>query len=438
MTRTIWCEFAWLGGDRPQRAVRLQIDGGRFVTVEVDATVDGAERRLGLTFPGFANGHSHAFHRALRGRTHTGGGDFWSWREQMYRLAARLDPTAYFRLARATFSEMVAAGYTTVGEFHYLHHGPAGRRYSDPNEMGRAVIAAARDAGIRITLLDTCYLHGGFDRPLDAVQMRFGDGTVDAWAERVSELGATDGVRVGAAVHSVRACTPDEIAAVVAAAPDGPLHAHVSEQPAENDGCVATYGATPTQVLASSGAITPRFTAVHAIHLTEHDLTLLGGASASACICPSTERDLADGIAPASALAAAGSNLCVGSDSNSMIDPLEEARSLEYGERVVTNRRGHFDPIALLGAATDHRPLGWDDAGRIAVGARADLVTVGLESVRLAGAEVDSMLATVLHAGHPSDVTAVTVDGIDRVSDGVYGAGDVAAEYAALLPRLFA
>jgi formiminoglutamate deiminase len=437
MTREIWCEYAWLGGSEPQPSVLVRIDEGRFTSVAPNTAPGAAERRSGLTLPGFANGHSHAFHRALRGRTQDGAGDFWAWRTQMYRLAGRLDPTAYFRLARATFSEMVLAGYTTVGEFHYLHHGPAGRPYADPNEMGHTVIAAARDAGIRVTLLDTCYLHGGFDRPLDVVQRRFGDDSVDAWATRVNDIQSGDGALVGAAVHSVRACTPEEIADVVAASGGRPLHAHVSEQPAENEGSQAAYGRTPTRVFADSGALDLDFTAVHGTHLTDGDRMLLGDGHATVCICPSTERDLADGIGEVPALIDAGADISIGSDSNAVIDAFDEARSLELNERLRTGRRGHLSTEQMMAALTDHSSLGWDNAGRIAVGDRADLVSLDLGSVRLAGSDVRTMLTTAVHAADPADVTTVTIDGVDRVTDRRYQAGDVGREFAELVPRLF-
>jgi formiminoglutamate deiminase len=441
MTRQVWCEYAWLGGDRPEPSVLVEIGDGRFQRVEAAMPAGDAERRPGLTLPGFANTHSHAFHRALRGRTHGVAGDFWSWRTSMYRLAGRLDPDAYFRLARATFSEMVLAGYTTVGEFHYLHHGPAGRPYADANQMGHTVMAAARDAGMRITLLDTCYLHGGIGRPLDTVQRRFGDGSVAAWTDRIDRLVVPDGsARLGTAVHSVRACTPAEIAVVAqhARAAGLPLHAHLSEQPAENEECQAAYGATPAAVMAEAGALGQDFTAVHATHLTAADRSLLGRHRVTACICPTTERDLGDGIGDVPALVEAGARLALGSDSNAVIDAFDEVRSLEMHERLRTLRRGRFDPFEQLRALTHHSPLGWPDVGRIEAGWRADLVTVDIGSVRLAGSTVETMLPTVVYAATAADVRTVTIDGVDRVTDSRYQAGDVAREFSELLPRLFA
>jgi len=213
------------------------------VRTGVAAAPEGAVVLAGYTLPGLANAHSHAFQRAFRGKTEVGRGTFWTWREQMYRAASRLDPDSYFALARATFGEMALAGVTSVGEFHYVHHGEGGTRYADPNAMGVAVIAAAREAGIRITLIDACYLHGGIGEELNEVQRRFSDGTAEQWTRRVEAIQPGPGVRLGAAIHSVRAVAPEE-AALVADWARGralPLHAHVSEQPAENEACRAVY-----------------------------------------------------------------------------------------------------------------------------------------------------------------------------------------------------
>ncbi len=298
-----WCELAWLGGDAAASGVLVELDGERIASVEagVAAPPAGATRLDGLTLPGFANAHSHAFQRALRGRAQRGDGSFWSWREEMYTLAARLDPQSCFGLARATFGEMALAGITAVGEFHYLHHGPGGEPYADPNEIGRAMIEAAREAGIRITLLDTCYLQGGIGEPLSDVQRRFADADATAWAERVTALADGDGVRIGAAIHSVRAVDPASAASVAAwaAEQERPLHAHVSEQPAENVASLDAYGQTPVGVLERAGALAPGFTAVHATHLTGADIASLGGSGSHCCLCPTTERDLADGVGPA-------------------------------------------------------------------------------------------------------------------------------------------
>jgi formiminoglutamate deiminase len=418
-------EHAWLGRtDAPGFAadVLIEVAGGRFATVTpgVRPAPPGAVRLAGLTLPGLANTHSHAFHRALRGHTHAARGTFWTWRTQMYALAARLDPISYLGLARATYAEMALAGVTCVGEFHYLHHAPDGTPYADPNEMGAALVTAAHLAGIRITLLDTCYLTSAVDgAPLDSGQRRFGDRDAARWAARVDRM-RVDGehAKLGGAIHSVRAVPADQIPTVVgwAEAREAPLHLHLSEQRAENEACRARYNRTPTELLADSGALGPRTTAVHATHLTDTDRGLLGDTDTGVCLCPTTERDLADGIGPARALADAGCPLSVGSDSHAVIDLFEEARGVELDERLRSEQRGHFAVDELLCAATvsGHRALGWADAGTIAPGARGDLVTVRLDSPRTAGVDP----AGAVFAATAADVRHVVAGGRVVVRDG--------------------
>jgi formiminoglutamate deiminase len=404
------------------RDVLFEIVDGRFATVTPDAEPGGADRLPGIVLPGFANAHSHAFHRALRGRTHDGGGTFWTWRERMYAVAERLDPDSYLALARATYAEMALAGVTSVAEFHYLHHAPGGARYADPNAMAEALRHAAADAGVRLTLLDTCYLAAGIDDPeLTPTQLRFSDGTADAWAERVAALRASHTMTIGAAIHSVRAVPRAQLRTVVDAAADRPLHVHVSEQPAENAACAAAYGRTPVGLLDDAGALGPRTTAVHATHLTDADVGLLAGAGTTVCMCPTTERDLADGVGPARALADAGVPLSLGSDQHAVIDLFEEARGLELDERLISLQRGRFSTDELHRAMTAHAGIGWLDAGRLEVGARADLVAVRTDSMRTAGADPDQ-LAMVAGA---ADVDTVVVDGTAVVSEGRHRLGDV-------------
>jgi formiminoglutamate deiminase len=416
-------EYAWLGDEEPARDVVIEVSDGLIVAVIPDAPPEGT-RLPGLTLPGLANAHSHAFHRALRGRTQRDGGTFWTWRERMYEVAGKLDPDSYHRLARAVYGEMALAGITCVGEFHYLHHGPGGVRYADPNAMGHALIAAARDAGIRITLLDTLYLSSKVDgSPLHGVQLRFGDGSIDDWAKRVDGLRREDHAVIGFAAHSVRAVPAPALAVLDPG--KGPFHIHLSEQRAENEDCQARYGCSPTEFLDRSGLLGPNTTVVHATHLSQDDIQRLGGHHAAVALCPTTERDLADGIGPARDLVGAGARLCLGSDSHAVIDLFEEARAVELDERLRTERRGHFTPAELLAAATAHEPLGWTDAGRLAPGYRADLVTIALDSVRTAGA--DPLSAAVFAAGAP-DVRTVIVDGRPVVMDGRHQTLDVARE----------
>ncbi len=415
-----WLERVWTGDGPVLDGVRVEIEDGVFTSVGPGPSV-GAERLPGLTIPGLANCHSHAFHRALRGRTQRERGTFWTWREQMYGVAARLTPDSYFDLARATYREMVSVGVTSVGEFHYLHHAADGTPYDRSNAMGEALVEAAREAGLRIALLDTCYLASGIGASPQGVQQRFSDGSGDAWAERVdglAHLEAAD-VRIGAAIHSVRAVPRDHLAPVVAwaEAHDAPLHVHLSEQVAENDACRAAYATTPTRLLAEAGALGPRTTVVHATHLTDDDIALLGDAGCFASFCPTTERDLGDGIGPSRGLQAAGAVLTLGSDSHAVIDLFEEMRAVELHERLATQERGHWSADELLAAATvdGHRSLGFDGAGRIAVGARADLVTLDTTSVRTAGSSADE--ATAVFAASGADVVRVLRDGIDVTVD---------------------
>jgi formiminoglutamate deiminase len=439
-----WAELAWLGGERVAERVLIETEGDRVVAVKAGADAPAGARRLaGLILPGLANAHSHAFHRALRGRTHAGRGDFWSWREGMYALAARLEPDSYLALARAAYAEMALAGITTVGEFHYLHHPPGGGRYANPNAFGEALAAAAAEAGVRLTLLDACYLRADVDgSPLAGTQLRFGDGDAEAWAERASALDAT-AARVGAAIHSVRAVPPAAMRVVAAWAEERavPLHLHLSEQLRENQACLAATGLSPTGLCAETGVLGPRTTAVHATHLDDDDLRLLGGSATGACICPTTERDLADGVGPASRLAGAGAPLSLGSDSHAVIDLFEEARAMELDERLVTGWRGHHRPADLLAAATEGgmRALGWPEAGVIAPGRIADLVAVRLDSPRLAGAPVDQLPAAVVFAATAADVSDVVAGGRQVVADGHHLlVGDVGAALDSAIRRLTA
>jgi formiminoglutamate deiminase len=402
-----WCELAWLGGPSVKSGVLIECADGSIVAVSAGAPAGDAVRLPGLTLPGFANAHSHAFQRALRGRTQApSGGSFWTWREQMYALASSLDPDRSYALARATFAEMALAGITLVGEFDYVHH-------------SEAMMRAAADAGIRMTLIDACYLHGGLDR--------FHDVDVDTWAARVASLEPLPPhVRLGAAIHSVRAVDPHSAAVVAAFAAEHalPLHAHVSEQPAENEESLERYGATPLEVLADAGAVTDRFTAVHATHLSRADTQLLAGAYC--CMCPTTERDLADGIG------VPHGRLTLGSDSHAVVDMFEEARAVELDERLRSGVRGVHSGADLLRAATatGYESLGWPEGGRLEAGALADFVAVRLDGVRLAGTRAEDALDAVVFAAGAGDVDTVVAGGEVIVRDGRHPFVDAAAELA--------
>jgi formiminoglutamate deiminase len=418
---TYWAEHAWLPSG-PTSSVRLHLEDGRFSRVEPRAHARPDDVRLpGVVLPGLANTHSHAFHRALRGRTHGGAGNFWTWREQMYALSRRLTPETYLSLARATYAEMVLSGVTVVGEFHYVHHDPQAKPYADPNAMGSALVAAAADAGLRLTLLDTCYLSGGLTgeghTAPDASQLRFCDGDVDRWLSRMSSRTAAPEaqVRFGAAVHSVRAVPKAALQEVGKALGAMPVHVHLSEQPAENVACQLTYGCTPAQLLADTGLLRPDLTAVHATHLSPDDVALLGAFDAQVAFCPTTERDLADGIGPARDLADAGVSLSLGSDQNAVADPFEEIRGLEMNERLATNERGRFraDALVRIATANGYRSLGWFGGGVLAEGALADFVVVRDDTVRTVGSRAGQIVYTATAA----DVSTVVVGGrlvVDR------------------------
>jgi len=409
----LWCERVLVDGIL-EHGVRFGIDAGLISSRESGVAARDGDDRAGFVVPGFANAHSHLFHRLLRGRTHDDGGDFWAWRERMYETAASLDPDSYRDLAIAVFAEMLAAGYTAVGEFHYLHHQPDGLPY-DEHAMELALADAAATVGIRLTLLDTCYLAGGIGQPQNTRQQRFGDGDAAGWLarwhslrERLAER-ANPLVTLGAAIHSVRAVPPTAIAEIIAGLPaDVPLHLHLSEQPRENEDSLAVYGLTPTALIASLGVLGERLSVVHATHLTDDDIRLLGDAGVSVVMCPSTEADLGDGIGPARSLADAGASIALGSDQNAVIDPLLEIRGLEAGERLASGERGRFSPAKLMHAATSagYRSLGLGCA-RLATGDPFDAVELDLGSERTLGIfpEQVGLVATA------SDVSAVWVGG---------------------------
>ncbi|MDO5502531.1 MAG: formimidoylglutamate deiminase [Actinomycetia bacterium] len=433
---TYWCPRAALP-DGLRKRVRLRVEDGRITEIATGVDIEDEDIVLeGLVRPGFANAHSHAFHRALRGRTHADGGTFWSWREQMYAITAALDPTSYQALARAVFAEMVLAGYTAVGEFHYLHHAPGGLAYADPNAMSHALVSAARDAGIRLTLLDTVYLSGGLfatgHEPLDQTQQRFSDGSVEAWQQRVSVLQDSRTVKHGAAIHSVRAVPREHLAAVARAAREGlgqpergsvPLHVHLSEQPGENIACEQFYGMTPAALLDAEGVVGDSLTAVHATHLTHDDIDLLGRHEASICFCPTTERDLADGIGPARGLADAGARLCIGSDQQAVVDPFEEVRALEMHERLQSLERGRFSLAELdeVGTESGYHAIGWPEGGVLREGALADFIAVRLDGPHAAGADP----AQIMFVAGNQDISDVVIDGERVVANGEHRLGAV-------------
>jgi formiminoglutamate deiminase len=396
-----------------ERDVRIETDAaGRIASIRPGVEPVAGDLRLGTVVPGFANAHSHAFHRLLRGTTHDDGGDFWRWRDTMYRVAGLLDPALMFLVARAVFAEMLVSGYTTVGEFHYVHHRGDGSPYVPAHAMELAIAEAASEVGIRLVLLDACYLDGAIGQTLSPGQRRFGDGSATAWLARWRALRnviESDRVTLGAAIHSVRAVSPTSMAEIRDALGDEtPLHIHVSEQPQENTDCVAAYGDTPVGVLAGLGMLHSRLSIVHATHLTPADRALVSASGCTVVMCPTTEADLGDGIGPAFELASGGARIAIGSDQNAVIDPFLELRGLEAGERLSSGRRGRFSPAALLSVGTvdGYASLGISRSVLVA-GDPCDLVELDPASMRTIGSAADQMLLTAT----ASDIQRVIVGG---------------------------
>jgi formimidoylglutamate deiminase len=378
--------------------------------------------------PGFVNVHSHSFQRLIRGKAESrivSGKDFWSWRGTMYHAARRLDPQDVYDVARMAFLEMVLAGTTTVGEFHYLHNAPGGQPYDDPNLLSKQVIAAAQSVGIRIVLLRTAYLRSGYELPPDPGQIRFFEST-NAFLENmkalVRESSATPReVRFGVAPHSVRAVPLAELKEIAAWSRENmlPLHMHVAEQVAENAACLREYGFTPVQLLSKEGLLGPDFTAVHAIHISADEIAMLAEANAAICSCPTTERNLGDGIIAADRVMEAGINIAFGSDSQAQIDPLEDARELDYHLRLERQERAILDPLAtktlasqLFDCATLHgaRVLNLP-GGDLTPGSYADFFTIDLNDVSIAGHSADDLLPIVVFALNRSAIRDVVVNG---------------------------
>jgi formimidoylglutamate deiminase len=387
--------------------------------------------------PGFVNAHSHAFQRLIRGRTQwrpasAPQADFWSWREAMYAAALALSPEEVYDVSRACFLEMLHAGYTTVGEFHYLQRDPEGERYADPNELAHRVIAAAGSVGIRISLLNVCYATGGIDQSLLPEQRRFNTPDAERFLLDTGALrehwSGHAGVSVGIAPHSVRAVPRAWLPELHAWARfhDLPFHIHASEQPAEVEAALAAWGLRPVELLDAEGVLDERLTAVHATHLTPAEVALLGDAGATVCACPTTERDLGDGFLLGSELLAAGARIALGSDSQTVLDPFEELRLVEYHERLRRLRRvvlavpGEADrlenapPLLEMGTESGARSLRLE-TGSIDAGLLADLVAVDLEHPTLAGFTPEYLAATLALSAPAAVVSDVWVGGVRRV-----------------------
>ena len=418
----IWTGRAFEGGKQV-----VVGDAGRIAAVTTGRAPPTARHRRAALLPGFVDTHSHAFQRGLRGhgeRFPAGVGDFWTWREAMYALVERLDEPELFRLSVQAFEEMRDAGITTVGEFHYLHHAGPDADYA----FDRVVLEAAAGVGIRIALLQAYYATGGVGRPLGPAQRRFRSEGVEAYWKQMDRLAPTLDVRtqsLGAVVHSIRAATVEDIAAIHAEAQRRGLrfHMHVEEQQREVDECLAAYGRRPMRVLLDALDIGGNLTAVHCTHTVPGEMQALLAAGGTVCVNPLTEGNLGDGIPTLEPVSRIADRLALGTDSNARISLIEEMRWLEYGQRLRTEKRGALrreDGLlapTLLAAATvgGAKALGVD-AGRVEPGCWADLAVIDLEHPALAGCDPEHLAEALITGGENGVVLGTYVGGLWRAS----------------------
>jgi formimidoylglutamate deiminase len=413
----------------PDAAVLVNESGN---VLDIPETLDATTTRIiylpgKALLPGFVNAHSHGFQRLIRGKAEsrtTSGSDFWSWRGTMYRAASRLEPQDVYDVARMAFLEMAFTGTTTVGEFHYLHNAPGGTPYEDPNTLAREIIAAARSVGLRIVLLRSAYLRSGFDVPRDSGQIRFFESTrnfLENLSALLRENPNASQISAGVAPHSVRAVPLQDLKELAewSRAQKLPLHMHVSEQVAENAACVREHGLTPIELLNKEKILGPSFTAIHAIHITPAEIKMLAEAGAAICTCPTTERNLGDGIFPADHAMAARIPIALGSDSQAQIDPLEDARELDYHLRLQQQKRAILDQdtkkslaATLFECATIHgaRSLGVS-GGDLKPGAFADFFTIDLNDISIAGHSAEDLLPVLVFSLNRSAIRDVVVNG---------------------------
>jgi formimidoylglutamate deiminase len=406
--------------------------GGEISSVRANASPDGAERIAGPLVPGMSNLHSHAFQRALAGRTGGGSADgdsFWTWRQAMYAFLDGVDADTFEAIATQAYVEMLKAGYTAVAEFHYVHHDRDGRPYADPAELARRIVAAAAGSGIALTLLPVFYAHAGFGGTNPSAAQRRFVHTIDSFARLVAALArdaAAQGITLGVAPHSLRAVTPEELAAVVALAPDrAPIHIHAAEQSREVADCVAWCGARPVEWLLDHAAVDGRWCVVHATHMTDDETKRLAQSGAIAGLAPTTEADLGDGTFPGRAYLGAGGAFGVGSDSNTIVDPFAELRQLEWSQRVATGERNVLagNGVAVGQSLYANAARGGGSAvgrkpGIIAAGARADLVVLDPDDPAIADAPCDAILDAAIFGPCRRPVRDVMVAGRWRVREG--------------------
>lgn len=397
-----------------------------------------------LALPGMPNAHSHAFQRALSGfgeQAH-GNDSFWSWREVMYRLAERITPEDMFVIAREAFLDMLRGGFTSVAEFHYVHHSPDGR---PGPEMAHAVIEAARVAGIHLVLFPVFYQAGGFNTPPSDLQRRFVHTSIEDYCRLLQQL---PGVKLGVAPHSLRAVPPKVLAQLVKGVESlsggtWPIHIHISEQQREVEECQAIFRATPVELLARTIELNHHWNLVHATHTTEAERNLILKHDATVVLCPITEAYLGDGLFAAEEFARAGGRFAIGSDSNCRIDAVEELRWLEYGQRLRQQQRARFATEAGLGAPLWQRACNGGAAalaepvGMLAIGGRADLVVLDEQTTPWLGHDLGTLLDAFIIGGSRHDIAQVYVGGKRVVDHGaIKDAGTSAREFSKIVSRL--
>jgi len=424
------------------RNVRIDVDtNGSIESIEPESKGDGATRLAGAIVPGMPNVHSHAFQRALAGRLErpaTARDNFWTWREGMYDLASRVSPDDVEGIAEYLYVQMLEAGYTAVGEFHYLHNDPSGAPYANRTEMSDHIVQAARNAGIELTLLLVLYRHAGFGgEPLLPSQRRFAT-TVDELIAMFDALRKR--THIGVAPHSLRAVTQHELRELLGAVAeyrDTPIHIHIAEQRREVEDCVRRYGSNPIAWLLANAPVNSAWTLVHATHLEPNEIRALAQSGATAGLCPTTEANLGDGIFPAEEFLRAGGSIAIGSDSHVTVDPSEELRLLEYGQRLVHQGRTLLDRLYTRAARGGAQSLGIE-AGAIEPGRRADLVALDLENVAFAACPPELILDAWLFGGGRNLVKDVVVGGEHVVRNGRHARSEEARRrYTQTMQRLF-
>ncbi|MDX2202207.1 MAG: formimidoylglutamate deiminase [Hyphomicrobiaceae bacterium] len=434
--------------------VSVRVEGHTIADVAAGAAAPaGAVRMAGVAIPGTANLHSHAFQRAMAGLVERRGPEddsFWTWREVMYRFLAEMGPEDVEAVAAWLYVEMLEAGYTCVGEFHYLHHAPDGATYSDIGEMAARIAAAAEATGIGLTLLPSFYAHGGCGgSPAKPGQRRFlcdVDRFLELMARAQAHVGRLPGGKLGMAPHSLRAVAPDELAALLRAFPTGPVHMHAAEQTAEVEECVAWSGARPVEWLLHNAAPDARWCLIHCTHMTDEESHGLAASGAVAGLCPITEANLGDGIFEAPRFLDAGGRFGIGSDSNVRIALGEELRTMEYGQRLRERKRNRLGPAGSStgrhifdGARRGGAQAIGQETGALAAGMRADIVVLDDAHPVLAGRTGDAVIDAMVFAGGDGLVRDVIAGGRHVVTEGRHVAREgLAARYAKVARRLAA